>query len=788
MHEASDVLPSLTPAPKPELKKKKGKYAIKKVSKWLRGKGTDKGAATELVSNNEPDLRYCSFCNVKVAPDALAKHVETKRHKSKMEKTHAKLDKIMIRMDQLEIGKMLGTGATGVILAATYFGQQVAVKKLHAHIQQDLEAICAFYGEVQIWSEMSFKNLLQLFGVCLEEGNVIMVMERCDCSMSELLYNKGKHPDLDWKNRLTIAREIASGMYYMHSRDIIHRDLKSMNVLMTATGTAKICDFGMSLHIDKLGDPAAEGGGTPQWLAPEVIRGQPFSKAADVFSFGIVLWELATRSLPHPDRQDNMFDLMDEIADRGLRPGLQNIEFSTGGKENLELEQSYLTLMTHCWHDDPQSRPGFNGIERSLKEMMDKLDGKDYGQLQLAADYREQGIAACSARDFEKSEDLLEQSLAIDKNEDSYGNLWLAQMAQAKFNEALATASEWTVTFPDCIDSWCKRGECLMKQERFVEAMETFERGLKRDPYNTALKRKMKEVRKELKSLGEPNNHEGSPPNSRAPSRSSPHGGFCETRGRNSSFGSTGPGSFFSTFDPPPLPKEAEEDSDPDIPPPPARDSLGPPGEDDVPDLPPKKVADILPRFHRAAAFRPPSVAINMDDDILKILESMNVSTSLVASPASQPNFASPAPQPHFSATTPSHLGVTAPSQRKRTLSPLPTISPAIPYHQPAFAYPTNAIISHHQVPAFASPTNASPPLVPLSSSSPPSSTRVLLLSPTSSTEPMSPEQLTPTVQRVLVPERTSSSPKTGRGPPSRAPPSRPPPPSGRPPPPPSPS
>lgn len=96
-----------------------------------------------------------------------------------------------------------------------------------------------------------------------------------------------------------IAAEIAMGMNYLHLCSIMHRDLKSGNILLDAHGTVKISDFGLSCVLDLSGshDLTAETG-TYRWMAPEVIRHEPYSTKADVYSFGIVLWEMITKDQP----------------------------------------------------------------------------------------------------------------------------------------------------------------------------------------------------------------------------------------------------------------------------------------------------------------------------------------------------------------------------------------------------------------------------------------------------------------------------------------------------------
>jgi len=127
---------------------------------------------------------------------------------------------------QLKIGNTLGSGATGIVYEGTYFDQAVAVKKLHPHIAAELSAIEEFIQEAEIWKPLTFRNVLQLYGVCADPGNVCMVMEIGAMSLSDLLYKEVQYPDLSWSRRLNIARDVASGCLYLHSKGAFSISMK----------------------------------------------------------------------------------------------------------------------------------------------------------------------------------------------------------------------------------------------------------------------------------------------------------------------------------------------------------------------------------------------------------------------------------------------------------------------------------------------------------------------------------------------------------------------------------
>uniref|UniRef100_M4BAK4 Protein kinase domain-containing protein n=1 Tax=Hyaloperonospora arabidopsidis (strain Emoy2) TaxID=559515 RepID=M4BAK4_HYAAE len=155
----------------------------------------------------------------------------------------------------------------------------------------------------------------------------------------------------------------------------MHRDLKSGNVLIDSHGTAKISDFGLScvLEIGSSSNLTAETG-TYRWMAPEVIRHEPYSTKADVYSFGIVLWELLARDQPF--RGLTPIQAAFAVARQHMRPALPRQTPVMIGE-----------LIEHCWHHDPARRPDFDSILEALplvKRSLKKRDFKNMGILYAA--------------------------------------------------------------------------------------------------------------------------------------------------------------------------------------------------------------------------------------------------------------------------------------------------------------------------------------------------------------------------------------------------------------------
>ncbi|CAM9879142.1 unnamed protein product, partial [Phaeothamnion confervicola] len=156
-----------------------------------------------------------------------------------------------------------------------------------------------------------------------------------------------------------IAQEVAEGMRYLHAMGVLHRDLKSTNILLDVSGHVRIVDFGLSCLAAPGRDMTAETG-TYRWMAPEVIRHEPYSAAADVYSYAVVLWELITREQPFAGLTP--IQAAFAVARQGLRPPLPS-----------GLPPALAGLVKRCWHANPALRPSFAGVCAALPEIKMQL-------------------------------------------------------------------------------------------------------------------------------------------------------------------------------------------------------------------------------------------------------------------------------------------------------------------------------------------------------------------------------------------------------------------------------
>lgn len=139
----------------------------------------------------------------------------------------------------------------------------------------------------------------------------------------------------------------------------IHRDLKSLNLLVNQRFEIKICDFGLSRVIDK-NQPMTSNIGTVAWIAPEIFSNKKlYTEKADVYSFGVILWELLTRQMPFAEAEAFTIPV---LVTKGKRPALPK-----------KLPKDYGKLMEKCWHQKGEKRPSFDDCVQRLEEQWDEF-------------------------------------------------------------------------------------------------------------------------------------------------------------------------------------------------------------------------------------------------------------------------------------------------------------------------------------------------------------------------------------------------------------------------------
>ncbi|XP_066351897.1 serine/threonine-protein kinase STY46-like isoform X2 [Miscanthus floridulus] len=258
-----------------------------------------------------------------------------------------------IDLSMLTRDDKIASGSSADLYRGTYKGHDVAIKCLRSANLSNPSQV-EFLQEVLILRGVNHENVLQFYGACTKHPNYCIVTEYMPGgNIYNFLHKQNNF--LELHKILRFAIDISKGMDYLHQNNIIHRDLKSANLLLGFDQVVKIADFGVARLGSQEGQMTAETG-TYRWMAPEIINHKPYDYKADVFSFAIVLWELATSKVPY----DNMTPLQ---AALGVRQGLR---LDTPASVHPRLTK----LIRQCWDEDPDVRPTFAEIIIELQDIL----------------------------------------------------------------------------------------------------------------------------------------------------------------------------------------------------------------------------------------------------------------------------------------------------------------------------------------------------------------------------------------------------------------------------------
>ncbi|KAL6492993.1 hypothetical protein OROGR_032752 [Orobanche gracilis] len=254
----------------------------------------------------------------------------------------------------------IASGSSGDLYKGLFHSQDVAIKILRNEcLGVDMQR--EFAQEVYILRKVRHKNVVQFIGACTRPPLLCINLYPAEaCMISSISKGVFKLPAI-----LKVAIDVSKGMSYLHSNNIIHRDLKAANILMDENEVVKIADFGVSRVQLQSGVMTAETG-TYRWMAPDVIEHKPYNHKADVFSFGVVLWELlAGKQVPYAHLTPLQAAV--GVVQKGLRPTIP------GHTHPLVVE-----LLERCWQQEPSLRPEFSEIIEILQYMAKEILEEEY--------------------------------------------------------------------------------------------------------------------------------------------------------------------------------------------------------------------------------------------------------------------------------------------------------------------------------------------------------------------------------------------------------------------------
>mmetsp|Transcript_15855 Transcript_15855/g.22078 ORF Transcript_15855/g.22078 Transcript_15855/m.22078 type:complete len:744 (-) Transcript_15855:72-2303(-) len=268
----------------------------------------------------------------------------------------------------LEFQKEIARGSFGKVYKGSYLGVDVAIKQIIRH--NDPAYIKYVEREISVLKGIRHPFIVGFCGVCLHESGLYIVTEFVDGGDVRSIMKKQILP---WSKRIQIAHDLAKAMFYLHSKKIIHRDLKSKNLLMGGDGRVRLCDFGFARLSEFRFRRSMTICGTPGFVAPEVMMGEDYDYKCDLFSFGNVIAELITLKRPGKDFWERM-------ADDGYQLKLEELRALAPS----DCPEKFLDLAFQCCAYNPQERPDFNLVIKALKPLEAEYVAKEKGQQQTS--------------------------------------------------------------------------------------------------------------------------------------------------------------------------------------------------------------------------------------------------------------------------------------------------------------------------------------------------------------------------------------------------------------------
>ncbi|KAJ0755100.1 putative dual-specificity kinase TKL-Pl-4 family [Helianthus annuus] len=337
---------------------------------------------TEMNNINNDGFVRADQIDLKSLDEQLERHLtrvwtmEKNKNNHPHPPTATKRQEWEIDPSKLIIKSALARGTYGTVHRGVYDGVDVAVKLLdwgeegHRSEAEIQTLRAAFTQEVVVWHKLDHPNVTKFIGATMgssdlqiqtENGQIGMPSNIC-CVVVEYLPGgalksyllKNRRKKLPFKVVIQIALDLARGLSYLHSQKVVHRDVKTENVLLDKTRTVKIADFGVArVEASNPNDMTGETG-TLGYMAPEVLNGNPYNRKCDVYSFGICLWEIYCCDMPYPDL--SFSEVTSAVVRQNLRPDIPRC-----------CPSSLSNVMKQCWDANPDKRPEMDEVVRMLE-------------------------------------------------------------------------------------------------------------------------------------------------------------------------------------------------------------------------------------------------------------------------------------------------------------------------------------------------------------------------------------------------------------------------------------
>lgn len=281
-----------------------------------------------------------------------------------------------IPSEAVKLERELGKGRFGTIYYGYWHYEEVAVKQSHLKEMSE-DTLNEFKQEALMMARLRSNYIVTLKGICHSPTSYSLVMEyMCGGSLTQVL----RGPEmLSWSERHSIAWDIAKGLAFLHKLEpmIIHRDIKSHNILLTEHKRAKLADFGFAMEL-----PVASSSskscmqadvkivGSLPWMAPECFDGR-YSDKSDIYAYGMVLWEIVSRKPPYDDVEnlEEIFEAVRQEKQEKIPDQMTRLE---SGNPTAKTPESIKDFIRYCWFNDAAKRPSADDAVKAFKEVIKK--------------------------------------------------------------------------------------------------------------------------------------------------------------------------------------------------------------------------------------------------------------------------------------------------------------------------------------------------------------------------------------------------------------------------------
>lgn len=291
-----------------------------------------------------------------------------------------------INLKKYKLEKKLGKGTFGQVYIAieketsNLYAAKVSLEEVDATKKDSLRN---FTREVNIISQISYPSILKFIGFSpidfQNNNNPVIITEYCpNGSLQDAIQCKLDSKGWNDTKILINIYGIASALAFLHSNEVLHRDLKPQNILLDANLYPKIADFGLSKinsmnNNDTLsGQSTSEMKGTLIYMSPEIIESSKYTPACDVYAFSIIVYQLITKLKPYPNIRTE-YNLMNAVTKNRMRPVMPD-----------SIPGVYKKMIEKCWEQSPELRPSFEQIKKDLKTNQDfvteKVDMEEFNR------------------------------------------------------------------------------------------------------------------------------------------------------------------------------------------------------------------------------------------------------------------------------------------------------------------------------------------------------------------------------------------------------------------------